>query len=68
MPSCLLLNVKEIEYLDFGGDYQEYEVIEYLLKSAEVLKNMTIDCQFSDSWRVLARFPRASKTCELNLR
>ncbi|XP_058220014.1 FBD-associated F-box protein At4g10400-like [Rhododendron vialii] len=68
VPSCLLLNLKEIKYLKFGGDKHEFEVIEYLLKSAEVLKNMTICCQHSDSWRLLARFPRASKICELNLR
>ncbi|XP_058220013.1 FBD-associated F-box protein At4g10400-like isoform X2 [Rhododendron vialii] len=68
VPSCLLLNLKEIEYLNFGGEKHEFEVIEYFLESAEVLKNMTISCQHSDSWRLLARFPRASKICELNLR
>ncbi|KAI8552775.1 hypothetical protein RHMOL_Rhmol06G0293900 [Rhododendron molle] len=42
VPSCLLLNLKEIKYLKFSGDKHEFEVIEYLLKSAEVLKNMII--------------------------
>ncbi|KAG5546421.1 hypothetical protein RHGRI_018560 [Rhododendron griersonianum] len=68
VPSCLILNLKEIEYLNFGGEKHEFEVIEYLLKSAKVLKNVTICCKHSDSWCVLARLPRASKICELNLR
>lgn len=62
------MNLKEIEYLDFRGDDHEFEIVEYLLKSAEALKNMTIGCLHPDSCRVLARFPRASKICELNLR
>ncbi|KAI8549476.1 hypothetical protein RHMOL_Rhmol06G0027500 [Rhododendron molle] len=66
VPHCLLFNLKEVEFLYLRRENQEFEVIEYLLRSAEVLKKMTVDCQHSHIWQI-AQVPRASKTCILNL-
>ncbi|KAF7141329.1 hypothetical protein RHSIM_Rhsim06G0013200 [Rhododendron simsii] len=66
VPHCLLFHLKEVEFLDLGRGSLDFEVIEYLLKSAEILKKMTIRSEHSDTCRI-ARFPRASKTCKLDL-
>lgn len=63
VPCCLLFHLKEVEFLEFDRAKHEFDVIEYLLKSAEVMKKMTIHYQHSDTLRI-AQFPRASKTCK----
>ncbi|KAI8008479.1 F-box/FBD/LRR-repeat protein [Camellia lanceoleosa] len=69
VPSCLLLCLKKIQIKEFSGKDYELDVIEYLLSNAKVLKNMTINCQYTNDCFCgeLAAFPRGSKTCQLNL-
>lgn len=72
VPHCLLFRLKEVEFqASFGRKALEFEldfeVIKYLLKSAEVLKKMTIRSQLLDSPQI-AQFPRASKACIISFK
>ncbi|KAI9165312.1 hypothetical protein LWI28_011603 [Acer negundo] len=42
VPSCLLLHVEEIEMINMMGDFDELEVIRYLLKNSKVLKSFSV--------------------------
>lgn len=72
MPVCLSCRLLEIKVGEFDGQEHEFKLIEYFLKSAEVLKKMLICSEESSDWvssahkRLLA-FPKRSKTCQIVL-
>lgn len=66
---CLLLHVKRIEILRFGGQNDEMELVKYLLKNGEGLNRMMIVFMNSATKKKLCqkllRFERGSTTCEV---
>ncbi|KDO64132.1 hypothetical protein CISIN_1g039476mg, partial [Citrus sinensis] len=67
-PQCLLIRVKKIEILSFGGQKDEMELVKYLLKNGEGLNRMMI--VFTNSApkkklrQELLRLERGSTNCE----
>ncbi|XP_050208657.1 F-box/LRR-repeat protein At1g06630-like [Mercurialis annua] len=71
MPRCLLNEVKNIKVNNFSGKKKELQAVEFLLKNALVLENMSIIC-IVNSWRLLRKvteqlrgFPKGSESCNL---
>lgn len=73
VPACLVLHLKEIEIRRIVGEDYELEAVEYLLKNAEVLQQMTIDCHESSMdqefcvCKKLLGLPRGSRSCQLTI-
>ncbi|VVA18993.1 PREDICTED: F-box/LRR-repeat [Prunus dulcis] len=74
VPVCLLSSLKTICIRGFCGRPYEMEVAKYLLKHGEVLTKVTIfytnDLGVAEEMRVrqeLSKFPRGSKTCQVEL-
>ncbi|TXG59329.1 hypothetical protein EZV62_013902 [Acer yangbiense] len=69
VPSCLLLHVEKIEMINMMGDFDELEVMRYLLKNSKVLKSFWVGF-FSKSidpkiMNQISTFPRCSDLCEV---
>ncbi|XP_055961240.1 uncharacterized protein LOC130015348 isoform X3 [Mercurialis annua] len=70
-PCCLLNEVKSIKIEKFSGNKKALQAVEFLLKNALVLKNMTIIC-IANSGRLHGkvtklskRFPKGSESCKV---
>ncbi|TXG63501.1 hypothetical protein EZV62_010495 [Acer yangbiense] len=71
VPSCLRLHVKMIEIRNMTGVEDELEMVSYMLKNSEVLKEFSVDIANAESKENLQRqillYTRGSMDCELNL-
>ncbi|KAK0585363.1 hypothetical protein LWI29_027471 [Acer saccharum] len=69
VPSCLRLHVKMIEIRNMTGVEDELEVVSYMLKNSEVLKEFSVDIANAESKENLQRqillYPRGSVDCEI---
>ncbi|KAI9152895.1 hypothetical protein LWI28_002613 [Acer negundo] len=69
VPSCLRLHVKMIEMRNMTGVEDELEVVSYMLKNSEVLKEFAVDIANAESKENLQRqillYPRGSVDCEI---
>lgn len=71
VPNCLLENLEIIGIQCFKGNEDEVQVVEYLLNNSHVLKSMMIgydpDSASEEVREKLLMFPRASKTCDVEI-
>ncbi|KAH7834442.1 hypothetical protein Vadar_016068 [Vaccinium darrowii] len=76
VPTCLVSHLKVIKIRGFGGNKEELKMVEYFLKSAEVLEKVIIhfpdfraveEKVQMDVLKKLLRLPRASKICQLEM-
>ncbi|KAK3227511.1 hypothetical protein Dsin_007373 [Dipteronia sinensis] len=69
VPSCLILHVKMIEIRNMAGVEDELEVVSYMLKNSEVLKEFSVDIANAESKKNLQRQIllnlRGSVDCEI---
>ncbi|XP_058197781.1 FBD-associated F-box protein At5g22730-like [Rhododendron vialii] len=78
VPSCLLLNLKEIKFVDIEANAVDLRMVEYFLKNAGVLEKLTIEIfnsiddgsedvaeQQLEVARSLLMLPRSSRTCQI---
>ncbi|GLU17760.1 hypothetical protein SLE2022_341160 [Rubroshorea leprosula] len=68
--NCLLLRLKAIEIFSFEGDEDCMKMVEYFLKSARVLENLTIHISAENEKRLkitkeLMILPRVSEKCQV---
>ncbi|XP_058179356.1 F-box/LRR-repeat protein At4g14103-like isoform X2 [Rhododendron vialii] len=56
VPSCLLSHLKEIEIRFFGGEKEEWEMVEYFLNNAKVLEKVNMHYAGSErEWTIQIR-------------
>ncbi|KAL5808930.1 hypothetical protein ACOSQ3_029621 [Xanthoceras sorbifolium] len=69
VPSCLRSHVKMIEMRNMMGEEDDLEVVSYMLKNSEVLKEFCVDIANAESEEDLRRqilmYPRSSVACEI---
>ncbi|XVF77566.1 hypothetical protein PTKIN_Ptkin14bG0055300 [Pterospermum kingtungense] len=70
VPLCLTSQMKAIKFQLFRGKKSEMQMVEYFLKHAEVLENLTIHIIVRKKPRLrtfeqLLKFPRGSKKCQV---
>ncbi|KAM7465157.1 hypothetical protein LguiB_012719 [Lonicera macranthoides] len=72
IPRCLSSKLEEIKVADFDGAEEGLKVIEFFLKSARVLRKMTISSTLSSEKHLCIRkkilmVPKCSANCEIEL-
>ncbi|GFP86373.1 probable fbd-associated F-box protein at1g32375 [Phtheirospermum japonicum] len=73
VPACLVSRLGIVEIKDFNCTEQEFNMVRYILRNAQVLKKMEIYCLGSEiSWKKklethkeLSLFEQQSEACEL---
>ncbi|XP_057484503.1 putative F-box/FBD/LRR-repeat protein At5g22670 isoform X2 [Actinidia eriantha] len=72
-PTCLLSHLETILMTGFKGQDEELKLLKYFLENGKALKKVTIQCRYlaiqeeRNILRGLAMFPRASKTCQIEV-